>query len=224
MAEAQTVRAGRKIHHQANVFLILYALFLILGGVGIALIEKGNEILYFNTLHTPFFNQLFSWVTRLAELPMLVFILLFALRVGYGKGIVLAMNSMVVFGVTAILKHLIFSDRIRPAIFFEGRAELQFIENMEINRYHSFPSGHTASAFALFFMLSLLVDDRRWQLFFFLLALLVGVSRVYLFQHFFEDVYVGSIVGVSITAIFYLSFVRSSIYERISWRDRKLFR
>ena len=38
---------------------------------------------------------------------------------------------------------------------------------------------------------------------FFLIALLVGYSRVYLSQHFFEDVYVGSIIGVSVTLVVY---------------------
>jgi membrane-associated phospholipid phosphatase len=33
------------------------------------------------------------------------------------------------------------------------------------------------------------------QLFYFILALLVGYSRIYLGHHFFKDVYVGSIIG-----------------------------
>ena len=37
------------------------------------------------------------------------------------------------------------------------------------------------------------------------MAILVGYSRIYLSQHFFEDVYAGSIIGVVITIIVYFS-------------------
>ena len=40
---------------------------------------------------------------------------------------------------------------------------------------------------------------------FFLLAVIVGLSRIYLSQHFFMDIYFGSIVGVVITSILYVA-------------------
>lgn len=208
---------------EANkIFLSLYFVFVLLGTFVIAAYEKGNEILYFNSLHNPFFNSFFTCVTRIAEAPMFLLIIVIAIRFSYGKGLVLALNAGFVFGVTAFLKYMVFSEQTRPSVLFEHTHQLNFVQGVEVFRYNSFPSGHTSSAFGLFFMLSLLLNDKRWSFLFFMLAVLVGVSRVYLLEHFFRDVYAGSLVGVVVSAVFYLTFVRSKFYENISWRDKKL--
>jgi membrane-associated phospholipid phosphatase len=62
---------------------------------------------------------------------------------------------------------------------------------------HSFPSGHTASAFALATILSFSVKDNSLKSIGLLLgACIVGFSRTYLSQHFLVDVTVGSAIGV----------------------------
>lgn len=205
-----------------KIFLTLYLVFLLIGGIIIGTFEKGNEILYFNSLHTAFFNEVFKWITRLAEGPMFLFIILITIRVSYGKGMVLALNAALVFAVTFLLKVYVFADSMRPSVLFEGKVDLNFVQGVEVLRFNSFPSGHTSSAFGVFFMLSLLAKDKRWSFLFFTLAILVGISRVYLLQHFFRDVYAGSLVGVIVGSVFYLSFVRSAFYENISWREKKL--
>lgn len=204
------------------IFLSLYLLFLIVGAVLIAKYEKGHEILVINQLHTPFFDQLFKYITQMAEAPMLLLIVIVALRFSYGKGLLLGINALLVFAVTGLLKNFAFADHVRPSVFFEGKEQLNFVQGVEIYRYHSFPSGHTSSAFALFFMFSILVNNKKWAPLFFTLALLVGVSRVYLLEHFFHDVYAGSLIGVCVTAAFYLTFAQSSFYKNITWKDKAL--
>jgi len=59
----------------------------------------------------------------------------------------------------------------------------------------SFPSGHAASAFAL-----AVVFSRRWKragVVFWLLAILVAFSRLYLDRHYLSDVVVAVLVGIS---------------------------
>ncbi|NJK86360.1 MAG: phosphatase PAP2 family protein [Bacteroidales bacterium] len=68
--------------------------------------------------------------------------------------------------------------------------------------YFSFPSGHATSAFALFFCLAVLVHQNSMKLLFFMSALLISFSRVYLSQHFLLDVYVGSFIGLIISILF----------------------
>lgn len=206
-----------------RVFLILYLLFLIVGGILIANFEKGHEILFFNSLHTPFFDQLFKYTTLMAEAPMLFLIIVVAIRFSYGRGMLLGLNTLLVFAVTGFLKGMVFADHVRPSVFFEGKAQLNFVQGVEVYKYHSFPSGHTSSAFALFFMLSIFVKDKKWAPVFFTLALLVGVSRVYLMEHFFHDVYAGSIVGVCTSAAFYLTFAQSRLYKSLAWKDKALW-
>jgi membrane-associated phospholipid phosphatase len=67
----------------------------------------------------------------------------------------------------------------------------------------SFPSGHTCTAFCLFCFLAFILTPRyKWLgLVFFILAMAVGYSRIYLAAHFFLDVYVGSIIGVIFTIL-----------------------
>jgi len=48
----------------------------------------------------------------------------------------------------------------------------------------------------LFFFLILLIENKALKSLCFFTAVLVGLSRIYLIQHFARDVYVGSLFGV----------------------------
>jgi membrane-associated phospholipid phosphatase len=61
-------------------------------------------------------------------------------------------------------------------------------------KYHSFPSGHTGSAFAFFGVLGFAF--RRWSWGFLLLGAAIAWSRIYLNVHYFSDVIVGGVVGL----------------------------
>ncbi|HWB62027.1 MAG TPA: phosphatase PAP2 family protein [Chitinophagales bacterium] len=208
----------KKFIWQNRVFLGLYALFLVIGAVLIFRYEKGAEIIYFSALHNSYSDTFFVWITRLAEAPMLVLIIGFSLRNGLRNGLIVGLNVLLTFTITSFLKLMVFPGSDRPSVYFEGKTTLNFVQGVEIYHHHSFPSGHTSSAFALFFMLSILAENKKWSYLFFTLALLVGISRVYLLEHFFSDVYFGSLTGMAVTVIFYLIFVRSRFFENLEWR------
>jgi membrane-associated phospholipid phosphatase len=67
----------------------------------------------------------------------------------------------------------------------------------------SFPSGHTAVAFALAFGLSQLFPKGRAV--FFILASMVGLQRIIAGRHFPTDVLVGAAVGLSFGVVWYLN-------------------
>lgn len=73
----------------------------------------------------------------------------------------------------------------------------------------SFPSGHTATAFALFTGISLFVRNRRIKVGMFFPALAVAFSRIYLMQHFLSDVLVGSLIGVAAALVVYIGLGRT---------------
>ena len=58
---------------------------------------------------------------------------------------------------------------------------------------HSFPSGHTATAFACATVLSSFVP--RWRVPLFVLATLIGLSRIYNGMHYPTDVLAGALLG-----------------------------
>lgn len=70
---------------------------------------------------------------------------------------------------------------------------------------HSFPSGHTAMAFAGATMLAYLVP--RAAIAFYVLALAIGYSRLYVGVHFPLDVVGGAVVGTA-TSLLLLAAVR----------------
>ena len=107
----------------------------------------------------------------------------------------------------------------RPTAFMANSCILHYVPGVKVYMAHSFPSGHTATAFAMFFMLSIISKSNYSKLFFFLSALIVGFSRVYLLQHFFIDVYFGSIVGTLFALINYVLFTRYWEYKNNDWHN-----
>ncbi len=207
-----------------KIFLLLYLLFFICGAAIIGWFEKGDEILYFNTLHNSFFDQFFRWTSFLAEAPAFLLIFLLILFSSYGHGILLGLNLILNAVVVQFLKLAVFPNQIRPAVFFEGKTPLNFVPGVEIFHQHSFPSGHTTIAFAVFFMLSLFAQDKKWSVVFFFSALLIGIARVYLLEHFFRDVYAGSLLAMAITTVFWLTFAQSDFYRNLKWKDKALLK
>ena len=65
---------------------------------------------------------------------------------------------------------------------------LKPIEGLERHKHNSFPSGHTTAAFTLFTSFALAYKNRWLHLLAPICAGLVGVSRVYLGQHYLNDI------------------------------------
>ncbi|MFU1798360.1 phosphatase PAP2 family protein [Paenibacillus azoreducens] len=63
---------------------------------------------------------------------------------------------------------------------------------------HSFPSGHTTAAFSL--AIPLILGHPEWICLFLPLALIVGMSRIYLGLHYPSDVLAGAVIGTSVAA------------------------
>ncbi|RYD68900.1 MAG: phosphatase PAP2 family protein [Sphingobacteriales bacterium] len=91
---------------------------------------------------------------------------------------------------------------------------------------NSFPSGHTASAFCLFTLLALFVANKKYGLFFLLMALLVAYSRIYLSQHNFIDTYVGAWIGILSALVIYFYFYGANrkFNQKATVMDRSLLK
>ncbi len=193
----------KAIFRNNSIFLIPYLIFIILG-MGLLLANsKADTHLEFNTFHTAFFDVFFYYITFLGDgfMPLLVVIILLAVK--YRYAFIVAVSNIIASSITQLLKHTLFADVVRPKKFFEGIHDLYLVPGVDNYLYNSFPSGHSTCAFALYFALSIIVEKKIFKFLFFITALLVGVSRVYLSQHFFEDIYAGSIIGVLTTFIIY---------------------
>ena len=212
-----------------NVVFITLSLIL-LGVLGLALlyIPKGDLHWMLCNRHTPARDMLYRYYTQIAEwLPYVicVIILLFS-RIGDG---IFASAAQICSALTTqLFKHIINSPR--PITWFGmnyPEVQLPLTDGVRMNEWYSFPSGHTTSFFALFFVLSIILSH-QWprfapytQALCFVLAALGGYSRIYLSQHFTIDVFGGVIVGMLITIVCYAVFYR---YEDKQWYNYRVIK
>jgi membrane-associated phospholipid phosphatase len=104
------------------------------------------------------------------------------------------------------MKRLIFPGFDRPILFFKKLGVAIYeIQGVDYYSHFSFPSGHSTTAFALFVGLSLFIRNIPLKLIFLLLACITAFSRVYLSQHFLEDILAGSALGtITVLYIYYI--------------------
>ena len=114
-------------------------------------------------------------------------------------------SSFLISGIASqFLKNMVNSPR--PKLYFEAGTYLNFIDGVTLTGNSGFPSGHTATAFAIATVLALMIKNKSWQLVILPAAALVGYSRIYLAQHFLLDVIAGALLGsVSGVLAFYLA-------------------
>ncbi len=196
-------------------FLLPYCLFLVIGAIIIIVNSKAETHLSFNSLHNSFLDTLNTYTTYLGDGVTATLLILMMLAVKYRFFIIAAFSNLISAMITQGLKHFVFADVVRPKKFFEGIQQLYFVPGTENYYYNSFPSGHSTCAFALYFSFALMIENRFYKVLLLILALLTGYSRIYLSQHFLEDVYAGSIIGVSTTFLVYY-FVHKKEHD---WMD-----
>jgi membrane-associated phospholipid phosphatase len=111
----------------------------------------------------------------------------------------------------------LFTRLPRPKAFYENidTIQLNFIPRVDVHRSLSFPSGHTAAAFAMFMMILLYTKNIYIKVAAFLLAVGVSLSRVYLSQHFTRDIAIGALLGIVIALLIQLSFDKFNWYNNL---------
>ena len=221
------------VWNKNKVFLSLSLILVAVLGLALLYIPKGELHLLLCTRHTPARDIFYRYYTTIAEwLPYVVCValILFA-RIGDG---IFASSAMILSALsTQVLKHLV--NAPRPLTWFAEHmpeSPLPLVESVRMNLWHSFPSGHTTSFFALALVASILITSRTshssytsrtsflLQTLLFALAVLGGYSRIYLSQHFALDVFAGILVGILITLVCYAVL---HPYEDQKWYNYRLF-
>ncbi|PWT78745.1 MAG: hypothetical protein C5B59_01155 [Bacteroidetes bacterium] len=197
--------------------------WLYLSGVGLLLLSglifllvtsKGQGFLYINSFHTKPLDSFFIAYTNLGDGIFTILIVLFLLatrRFDYAWQILAAflISGLIV----QILKNTVYSPR--PREFFANQ-HIYLLDGITLSGTSSFPSGHTATIFALATLLSFFTRNKWISLLYLLLAISVGYSRIYLSQHFPLDVWTGACIGVFTALAVYFIY-----YNRIKHRLSK---
>jgi membrane-associated phospholipid phosphatase len=186
-----------EILYQQRYFLIPFLILMIIGFSLMLVFSKTELFLLINNQHNPFFDQFFElntwigdgWMTVAVVFGMLFFKYRYAVLTAFAY----AYSSLAV----QILKKIF--NAPRPVKFFEDIVPIRTIEGYTMHEWNSFPSGHTASAFTLAVVLSYILPYKHSHWILIPIAALTAFSRVYLAQHFMEDIISGSLIAVIMT-------------------------
>lgn len=186
----------KTLYIRTKGFLIPYSLFAVGAIIFLVISEKGEEVLLINSFSSPILDRFFLIITDIGLGGFAVAVALFMLVFSF-KWSFMTLFSLAWTGIfTYVFKKILFVSETRPLHYFYYADFQRFIHDAPLIYYNSFPSGHTMTIFAFCFMLSWLTGKIRYGIIFFLLALVVGMSRIYLLQHFGIDVLAGSALGV----------------------------
>lgn len=192
-----------------RIYFISVGFFLLLSGILLCFIERGDVIFFFSERRAVWSDFLFKYGTMLGEEVAYLGIGILLIFLDYRKVIVLPILGFFITFISYFTKSIFAEDR--PAAHFQKLdrlQELSFVEGVEVHYgATSFPSGHTMSAFALYTLVILFFPQKWWiQVLAASLAILVGLSRIYLVQHFLRDVFAGAIMGIVFGVLFYQAY------------------
>lgn len=182
-----------------------FALFL-LGGIPFLVADQGALLIKVNDHRSTGADLFFRWFTKVGEgygyLVVFLILLVYKRRAAWGVPLLGIAVSLTAWAGKTLFQHP------RPYLYFEQQgllAQLELIPGVKMHKgLSSFPSGHTMAAFALFSFLAFCFPRKPWlSITCFGIALLVGFSRMYLVQHFFEDVYSGALLGLGLGMLAY---------------------
>jgi membrane-associated phospholipid phosphatase len=177
-------------------------LFWTTGIVILSMTEKIQLHRKLNIFHNYLLDEIAIVLTNVGDGLFAVFIGLVFLFIEIRVAVLISLSFLLSAGITQFLKHVVFSESFRPMHYFGSDKSFHLIQGMEYHLNNSFPSGHSTTCFALFTMLAIYFSSRKLlQVIFVFMAIVFAFTRVYLSQHFFEDILAGSVVG-TISSIF----------------------
>ena len=210
-------------------FLVPTLVLALILAVALLIVPKAELHLALCQPHTLFLDTIIPFFTNLVDwLPYLIVVLLLFYRAGWST--FLASNLLLTTLIVQPIKHIVHAPR--PLTWFAEYMPditLPLVEGVRMNHWLSFPSGHTATFFALFFCVSIILCAEnvkgKYILSFlcFLCASFGAYTRIYLSQHFALDIFAGILIAVCSTLILYFFLVKNTKNTRFwDWNVQKL--
>lgn len=189
------LREGKALHIIAILCSVFIVLSIVIHAIGVLSIDRATTI-WFRTFSSPTLDTIAENITHLGDTATLVTVAIvsalgFLLFKQTTPALYMAL-SLICLPINGILKFI--TARVRPAV--SGVQVLVHTAGL------SFPSGHTTGSTVIygllgFFLWTLFPQiPRIFFIFYPLLILLVGLTRIYLGAHWLSDVVGGWIVGL----------------------------
>lgn len=210
------------MRNKIPLFIILTIVFAIIG-IGLHFFYfkiKASDVIFVNSFHSPKLDSFFYIITQSAEsifLPAVIILL----SIFYKKELWhIGVSQVLIIIVVNIIKTIVKSKR--PIEYLKDNINIHLLQGLYINKLYSFPSGHTAAAFTLACSLALVFPKYKWlHIILFIWAALVGISRMYLVQHFLIDISFGAIFGTGISFIIFTFFQHFKVFKNGIKRIKK---
>jgi membrane-associated phospholipid phosphatase len=189
-----------------RLFFVCWGLFFVIGLLLLLFLGKADSFVDLNPYHRTALDTLFVWVTFMGDgLFSVIVIAVFLVRRRWSAAIQVTAAFLLSALVAQILKNAF--SMPRPMQYFPQGSYPYFIKDVTHLGFASFPSGHTTSIFALVTMLALFTPNQRAKVAYLFAGVLVGYSRIYLGQHFLNDVLMGSCIGMIMAVLVHWLFV-----------------
>ena len=205
---------GVKLNTVQFIYLNIVRFTWFLGALAILFLDKLDLQRKINQIGNSGFDFVMRYLTHAGDgiFALLVFIALLFIRIKT------ALTALICFGLTAgivqLLKHTVFETMKRPFYFLQSDANFRIIEDFTYHTSNSFPSGHAASIFAICTVIAYQHKSKlSVQILLSIFAILVALTRVYLCQHFLQDIIAGSLIGTLIA--YYCSIFLESKWKHL---------
>jgi membrane-associated phospholipid phosphatase len=187
-------------------------------------LNYSREEIYFavNSHNFAFGDIIAPYLTDLGNFWSVVVISVVLSLFNYSRAFLMLLINTVTALFAQVVKHIF--DAPRPTLYFQSQlSRIHLVKGVDMLKLHSFPSGHTVSAFTTALLVTYWCRNKTWGLPLLLLAMMVGYSRMYLSEHFFEDVTAGSTIGVIVTICLITWLMNVKFLKSVGW-NRGLLR
>ncbi len=185
-------------------------------------LEKGKLVLELNALRTSFLDAFFIKASSIGSGFSILFVLFFVILCFRFKWLAIFLLAFIfhLFWIL-IFKNGFYDGALRPLLYYRSLDQeclLNLIEGVKVRHVNTFPSGHTTCIFYLVSFFALLANNKYLAWLLAIVGLFVGISRIYLIQHFFNDVYFGILFGTISSVLAYYIVTK---YPKL-WHQNKI--
>ena len=181
--------------------------------------DKTTIHIYLNQMvGNKWLDTFFFYITYFGDGRVAPFLIILIFLYNVRLGICATFSVIIATSFSSILKHYFFDEVFRPGFVFEwfNHTPIKYVKNQFLHIGNSFPSGHSTQVFAIFMCLVFYAKNNFLKFIFLSIALLTAFSRTYLSQHWLVDITVGSIIGCTVSFLFYYLLILRNKFIKLN--------
>ena len=133
-------------------------------GILILSLGKNGSFQLINSNHNSIADQFFKYFTHYGDGIMWAPLGLFCFF--YKRKYFIAVVAVVLIStiLAQFLKRVVYPDELRPISYLSETFPVHQIAGVEMRKIHSFPSGHTTTAFTMALIMTHMINKKFWSL------------------------------------------------------------